>query len=68
MVDLADNWLNVRRIELTVFTDNAAAIHLYEKHGFVIEGTNRQYAFRDGQYADVYTMARLKPALLREGD
>ena len=41
MVELADRWLMVRRIELTVYTDNAAAVHLYEKFGFVIEGTAR---------------------------
>ena len=59
-VDLADKWLNLARLELTVFTDNAPAIHLYQKFGFVIEGTLAQYAFRDGQYADTYTMARLR--------
>jgi putative acetyltransferase len=61
MLDLADNWLNLRRIELTVYTDNAAAVHLYQKYGFVIEGTNHEYAFRGGEYVDVYTMARLRP-------
>ncbi|MEO8084196.1 MAG: GNAT family N-acetyltransferase, partial [Ardenticatenales bacterium] len=29
-IDLADNWLNLGRIELDVYTDNAAAIRLYE--------------------------------------
>jgi predicted N-acetyltransferase YhbS len=37
-LDLADNWLGLRRVELTVYTDNAPAIHLYEKFGFVGEG------------------------------
>jgi putative acetyltransferase len=60
LIDLADNWYNVHRIELEVYCDNAPAIHLYEKHGFVIEGTHRAWAFRDGEYADVYTMARLR--------
>lgn len=60
MVDLADNWLNLRRIELTVYADNAPAIHLYEKHGFVREGTLRDYAFRDGTYVDAYAMARVR--------
>jgi putative acetyltransferase len=36
------------------------AIHLYEKSGFEQEGLLRNYAFRDGKYADVITMARLK--------
>jgi putative acetyltransferase len=60
MVDLADNWLNLSRIELEVYTDNLPAIHLYEKFGFVTEGTHRGFAYRDGQFADVYAMARLR--------
>ncbi|MDV5168002.1 GNAT family N-acetyltransferase [Photobacterium rosenbergii] len=60
LVDLAENWIGVTRIELTVYTDNAAAIALYERLGFVIEGTSRNYALRNGEYVDVYQMARLK--------
>jgi putative acetyltransferase len=60
MIELADDWLGVRRIELEVWTDNAAAVHLYEKFGFVIEGTGRQYARRAGELVDAYHMARLR--------
>ena len=59
-LDLADNWLQFTRIELTVFTDNVAAVALYKKFGFVIEGTHKQYAFRNGEYTDSYSMARLR--------
>ncbi|HQR11067.1 MAG TPA: GNAT family N-acetyltransferase [Casimicrobiaceae bacterium] len=59
-VDLADNWLNYTRLELTVYTDNAAALALYRKFGFEIEGTHKSYAFRHGQFVDAYAMARLK--------
>lgn len=59
--DLADRWLPVTRIELTVYTDNAAAIALYARFGFVVEGTLRRYALRDGGYVDAHTMARLRP-------
>ena len=59
-LELADKWLQYTRIELTVFTDNAAAIKLYKKFGFEIEGTHRNYAFRNGEYVDVYAMARLR--------
>jgi L-phenylalanine/L-methionine N-acetyltransferase len=59
-LDLADNWLNLTRIELTVYVDNAAAIALYEKFEFEVEGTHRRFAFRDGEYVDAYSMARLK--------
>ncbi|MGH9754470.1 MAG: GNAT family N-acetyltransferase [Blastocatellia bacterium] len=60
VIDLADKWLNLARIELTVFTDNEPAIALYRKFGFEIEGTLRKYAFRDGGFVDAYTMARIK--------
>lgn len=60
MVELADKWLDLKRIELTVYTDNAGAIALYKKFGFEIEGTSRGYAYRDGQYVDVFHMARLR--------
>ncbi len=60
LVDLADNWIDVQRIELTVYTDNAAAVHLYKKFGFEVEGTLRSYAFRNGVYVDAYYMARLR--------
>jgi L-phenylalanine/L-methionine N-acetyltransferase len=59
-LDLADNWLNLIRLELTVQAENAAGIALYEKFGFAIEGTHRLYAFRDGEYVDAYSMARIK--------
>jgi putative acetyltransferase len=61
-IELADGWLNYQRLELTVYTDNLAALHLYRKFGFTIEGTCRAYAFRDGTYVDAYAMARLHPA------
>jgi putative acetyltransferase len=59
MVELADNWLGVGRIELTVYTDNLAAVHLYENFGFIVEGTLRQYARRAGELVDAHYMARL---------
>jgi len=31
VIDLADKWLNLARIELTVFTDNESVIALYRK-------------------------------------
>lgn len=61
-VDLADNWLNLLRLELTVWTDNEAAQRLYLAHGFVLEGTHRAYALRQGRYVDAHAMARLHPS------
>ena len=59
-IDLADNWLNLARLELTVFVDNAPAIALYRKLGFTTEGTLTDYVFRDGEYVDCFLMARLR--------
>lgn len=61
LLDYADNWAQVLRIELTVYHDNARAIRLYERHGFEHEGRLKAYALRNGIYEDVVTMARLHP-------
>lgn len=68
LVDYADNWAQVLRIELTVFHDNDRAIRLYERHGFEHEGRHKAYALRNGVYVDVLAMARLHPKqpLVRE--
>ncbi len=66
LIDMADHWLNLRRVELTVFTDNAHAIHLYKKFGFVTEGTFRGASFRDGQFVDSHLMARVAPHLPKD--
>lgn len=62
LMEVADNWMGLRRVELTVYTDNAPAIALYRKFGFEVEGTLREFALRDGVYADVLSMARLRRA------
>jgi putative acetyltransferase len=59
-LDLADNWLNLSRLDLRVYVDNAPAIALYEKFGFEKEGTHRRFAYRGGAYVDAYVMARLR--------
>jgi putative acetyltransferase len=62
ILDIADNWVGYRRLELTVYTDNEAAVALYRKFGFETEGTLREYSYRNGRYVDAYTMARLRTA------
>lgn len=61
MCDYADRWMGTQRLELTVYVDNAAAIALYRKLGFEMEGRHRGYAMRDGQYVDAFAMARVHP-------
>jgi putative acetyltransferase len=60
LVDAADNWLGIKRLELTVFADNVPAIRLYEKFGFEREGVMRAFAFRAGSYHDAIGMARIR--------
>ena len=60
LLDIADRWLMLKRVQLTVFTDNQRAIGLYKSLGFVVEGTERFAAIRDGRYADEYLMARYR--------
>ena len=60
LIDVADNWLNLSRLELTVFVDNKHAVKLYKRLGFTIEGTHKKFALRDGKLADAYFMARVQ--------
>ena len=59
IIDAADLWYAIRRLELTVYADNDAAIRLYRRHGFETEGTLRDYAFKAGRYVDAMAMARI---------
>jgi putative acetyltransferase len=60
LLNIADNWLNLRRIELKVFEENTAAIKLYENFGFEKECHIRRGTFGDGGYLNEFFMARLR--------
>ena len=61
LLDYADNWAQILRIELTVYHDNVRAVRLYERHGFEHEGRLKAYGLRNGVFEDVLSMARLHP-------
>ncbi|RZJ26836.1 MAG: GNAT family N-acetyltransferase [Haliea sp.] len=61
LLDWADHWGGVLRIELHVQADNARAIALYRSLGFAQEGLHPAYALRQGRYVDSMSMARLHP-------
>ncbi|CAH6853502.1 GNAT family N-acetyltransferase [Vibrio chagasii] len=63
-INQADNWLNLIRLELEVHADNHAAIALYERVGFQLEGTKRLSTFKNGKYIDMLLMSRIKPEYL----
>ena len=60
LLEVADDWWALRRVELTVNADNARAIDLYKRMGFEQEGLLRDYALRGGVLVDAISMARLK--------
>jgi putative acetyltransferase len=60
LLDVADNWRGLSRVELTVYADNEPAIRLYSRHGFEVEGRHVKAGFTDGKYHDVLSMARLR--------
>ena len=60
-IELADRWLNIKRLELSVYCDNEPALKLYKKFGFEVEGRMKAFAFRNGQFVDALRMARITP-------
>ncbi len=50
---------SVHRLELTVRVDNEAAIRLYKRMGFDVEGARRHSLLVDGEYVDELCMAKL---------
>ena len=54
------NTLNLNRIQLHVAVENEAAVHVYRKIGFVIEGTLREAMYHEGRYCDFYVMGILR--------
>ncbi len=60
LLDLADNWLLLRRVELTVIADNEGAKRLYERLGFEVEGLRKMSVIAEGQLKDEYLMARYR--------
>ena len=61
LIDLADRWMGLRRLELDVNVDNEAARKFYERFGFEVEGVRREFMLRDGVYVDACAMGRLSP-------
>lgn len=52
--------LNLHRIFLQVYDDNARAIRCYEKAGFKNEGRLRESNFHQGRYRDTWLMSILR--------
>lgn len=52
-MDYIFNTLGMHKCELAVSSDNAPAIHCYEKVGFVREGVIRSSYLKNGKWMDV---------------
>ena len=60
LVAFAFDDLNLGRIWLRVLDSNPRAIRVYEKLGFVVEGTLRRSAYVDGAHRDTIVMGLLR--------
>lgn len=58
--------LNLHRIGLTVMDYNSAAIHAYERVGFMREGAKRQMVHREGQRYDLLIYGILREEWLAQ--
>lgn len=61
LLDEAYRWagrVGVKKISLNVRAQNAAAVSLYEKQGFVLEGREREHVRVEGGYEDNLIMAK----------
>ncbi|NNM51894.1 MAG: GNAT family N-acetyltransferase [Pseudomonadales bacterium] len=59
-IDYCWQHLNLRRITISVFANNAPALHIYEKNGFIQEGLLRQAVYISGTWVDIILMGLLR--------
>lgn len=62
LFEAVEHWaksVHISRLELTVVTENEAAIRLYKNCGFEIEGTKRHSLLIQDNYFDEYYMSKL---------
>ena len=60
ILDYAFDTLGLHRIELEVYAFNPRAQRVYEKSGFVYEGTRRDALLWDGQWVDAIILSMLE--------
>ncbi len=61
LIEWADGWAGLLRIEIDVPAQSAAAAKLLANFGFENEGTRRASLLQGGMFADTHSMARLRP-------
>lgn len=60
MINLADDWCGLVRLELTAWRTNDHAIRLYESLGFEREGVRPAYVRWKGDFVDAIMMGRIR--------
>lgn len=65
-LEFSFDYLNLNRIELSVYPSNTRAIRVYEKLGFKQVGQLRKSRFMNGEYKDVVLMDILKSEWIQE--
>ena len=63
-IDAADQWLQIRRIEVTVDVQSAALKGFYASLGFIEEGVKRKEILHAGRYVDSTVMSRISADLM----
>jgi RimJ/RimL family protein N-acetyltransferase len=56
--------MNLHRIQLEVYAENARARKVYERVGFTVEGVRRDAMFKYGRYQDIVMMGLLEGELI----
>ena len=58
LIEWSEKQEGLEKISLTVFSTNKAAINLYRKFGFKVEGVNKKQYKIEGKYIDEITMGK----------
>jgi L-phenylalanine/L-methionine N-acetyltransferase len=65
LLDAADRWMHLVRLEVEVLAGDAAAQRLLEGRGFVAESRRRGAIFASGALADTVTLGRIRPGFVQ---
>lgn len=60
LIKYAFDTLNLNRIQLHVAIENEAAVKVYKRTGFKIEGTLREAMYHEGKFCDFYVMGIIR--------
>jgi RimJ/RimL family protein N-acetyltransferase len=61
ILDTAFNEFKLNKIFLDVVKSNIAAVRIYEKNGFIVEGCMRNHFFKNNRFEDVLIMSVFNP-------